>query len=61
MKMFTTFILISLKINLDWIEFKNQTYPVEAFAKEIATEAETPQVKACTPEATCISRAVRSG
>ena len=59
--MFTTIIIISFKINLELINFKNLTYPVVAFAGEIGTEVGTPQVKACTPEATCISRAVRSG
>ena len=52
--MFTTIILISLKIDLEKIEFKNITYPVEAVAGEIGTEAST-------PEATCISGAERSG
>ena len=59
--MFTAIILISLKIYFELIKFKNSTYPVEAFAGEIGTEVETPQVKACTPEAPCISGAVRSG
>ena len=59
--MFTTTILISLKINLELIKFKKLTYPVEALAEEIGTEVETPQVEVCTPGATCMSGAVRSG
>ena len=59
--MFTAIILISLKIYFELIKFKNSTYPVEVFAKEIGTEVETSRVKACTPEATCILGAVRGG
>ena len=50
--MFTTIILISLKINLELIKFTNLVYPIEAFEGEIGTEVVTPQVKACTPLST---------
>ena len=40
---------------------KNLTGPVEAFAGALGMEVETPQIKDCTPEPTCISGAVSSG
>ena len=58
--MFITIILISLKINLKFIKFKNLTYPVEAFAGDIGMAVETSHVKDCMPEATCVSGAVRT-